>query len=195
MTSHARIKRRGVFSFARYDPMSDGFTAARLACSAAPPASAKGGGAKKGKGKGKGRKKKGAVLSQPLSPEEQAAANNATFLSRACKTAVHEMGHMCGIGHCVHAYCCMNGSGHLREDFAIPHHLCPVCLSKVKHVFGSEMDLARRAAKLHDFFSSNLGFEREAKWVEKATAGWKEQVGSGGSGGGGGSAGAAGAAT
>ena len=79
--------------------MSDGFTAARLACSASAPAAAKGG--KKGKGKGKGKKAKaagGKARSQVVSAAEQAAANNAAFLSRACKTAVHEMGHMCGIG-------------------------------------------------------------------------------------------------
>ena len=65
-------------------------------------------------------------------------------------------------------------TGHLREDFAIPHHLCPVCLSKVKHVFGTEMDLGRRAAKLLAFFSSRQGFEAEAEWVRKATAGWDD---------------------
>ena len=57
--------------------------------------------------------------------------------------------------------CCMNGSGHLREDFAIPHHLCPVCLAKLKWIFGEEMDLARRADRMLRFYREHLGFEAE----------------------------------
>lgn len=51
---------------------------------------------------------------------------------RATKTCVHELLHMFGLDHCVYASCLMQGSGNLDEDFAIVHHLCPVCLHKVR---------------------------------------------------------------
>eukprot|EP01051_Picozoa_sp_SAG22_P003473 SAG22_NODE_170_length_16713_cov_33.746298_5_plen_393_part_00 len=55
----------------------------------------------KGKGQGKGGGKDGSLL-----------------LQRCCKLLVHEVGHLLGLDHCVHYACCMNGSGHLAEDFA-----------------------------------------------------------------------------
>ena len=42
-----------------------------------------------------------------------------------------KIGHLLGMAHCVHFACCMNGSGHLAEDFAQPIFLCPVCLRDV----------------------------------------------------------------
>ena len=74
----------------------------------------------------------GVAGSGSMDPEQQ----KWLLLSRANKTAVHELGHMFGIGHCVHRQCCMNGSGHLREDFAIPEFLCPVDLAKFRAVLG-----------------------------------------------------------
>jgi archaemetzincin len=134
-------------------------------------------------GGGKGKKSKTAKKGPPAGADSAGAgaagtgvltatASRALLVNRACKTAVHELGHMIGIGHCVHAFCCMNGSGHLREDFRIPHHLCPVCVAKVKHVFGDDMDLARRAQKMLAFFNGNAGFESEAGWLQRAVAAW-----------------------
>jgi predicted Zn-dependent protease len=98
-----------------------------------------------------------------LAGEWSSTRKNAMMVSRACKTAVHEIAHLFNIGHCVYRHCCMNGSGHLREDFSIPHHLCPVCLAKLKWVMGDFMDLKRRAMNLIQFYQENLGFEEEAQ--------------------------------
>ena len=72
-----------------------------------------------------------------------AVQQKSLLLSRANKTAVHELGHMFGIGHCVHRQCCMNGSGHLREDFAIPEFLCPVDLAKFRAALGPNFNPVR----------------------------------------------------
>ena len=92
----------------------------------------------------------------------------AVLVSRMCKTAVHEVLHLFNIGHCVYRRCLMNGSGHLREDFSIPHHLCPCCLAKLKWIFGDAMELHRRSHGLLKFYRENAGFENEALWMEKA---------------------------
>eukprot|EP00041_Stephanoeca_diplocostata_P032112 m.1019872 g.1019872 ORF g.1019872 m.1019872 type:complete len:316 (+) comp24087_c0_seq44:1782-2729(+) len=78
------------------------------------------------------------------------------LLQRMTKTAVHEVLHMYSLGHCVVAHCCMNGSGHLREDFSVPHHLCALCLAKMKLVWGDTMDLRRRYAKLLAFYAAHM---------------------------------------
>lgn len=38
-------------------------------------------------------------------------------LQRSCKLLVHEIAHLLGVDHCIWFSCCMNGSGHLSEDF------------------------------------------------------------------------------
>mmetsp|Transcript_13287 Transcript_13287/g.23613 ORF Transcript_13287/g.23613 Transcript_13287/m.23613 type:complete len:358 (+) Transcript_13287:2-1075(+) len=58
-------------------------------------------------------------------------ARKVEFLRRALKLVVHELGHLFGIGHCVHYFCVMNGSGHLQEDFNAPLSICPVDLRKL----------------------------------------------------------------
>lgn len=92
----------------------------------------------------------------------------AVLLTRACKTAVHELGHMFGIGHCVYRECCMQGSGHLREDFTIPHALCPVDLCKFKAALGEDFDAVRRYGKLLRFYETHHGFGPQAEFVREA---------------------------
>ena len=92
------------------------------------------------------------------------ARRSAVLTWRACKTAVHEIFHFSTAATAYRA-CCMQGSGHLREDFVIPHHLCPCCLAKLKWVFGPEMRLARRAQSLLRFYRTHPGFEAEAAWM------------------------------
>lgn len=48
------------------------------------------------------------------SPEQQHI-----LFQRSCKVLVHEIGHLLGLDHCVFYSCCMNGSGHLEEDFSV----------------------------------------------------------------------------
>ena len=39
-------------------------------------------------------------------------------LQRSCRLLVHEICHLFCIDHCIFHACCMNGSGHLQEDFS-----------------------------------------------------------------------------
>ena len=90
-------------------------------------------------------------------------------LHRACKTAVHEIAHMYGIGHCMHARCLMNGSGHLMEDFNAPPHLCPADLGKLVHVLG--ISLAPRYRALIAFCEAHAdGFAEQGAWLRRALA-------------------------
>jgi len=90
-------------------------------------------------------------------------------LHRACKTAVHEIAHMFGVGHCVHASCLMNGSGHLMEDFAAPAHLCPADLAKFVHVLG--IKIRERYLALAEFCKAHPdGFAAQERWIAQALA-------------------------
>jgi archaemetzincin len=53
---------------------------------------------------------------------------------------------MCGIHHCIHFSCLMNGSNHLKELDSQPLHLCPVCLRKLQSSAGC--DVVARYEKL-----------------------------------------------
>ncbi|XP_046566265.1 LOW QUALITY PROTEIN: uncharacterized protein LOC124274932 [Haliotis rubra] len=86
------------------------------------------------------------------------------ILQRSCKLVVHEICHLLGIGHCIYFDCCMNGSGHLAEDFRQPMHLCPVDLHKLQVLTG--MDVTDRYKKLLEFYKKH-GMESEVGWVER----------------------------
>lgn len=85
-------------------------------------------------------------------------------LQRGCKLLVHEICHLLGIDHCIFYDCCMNGSGHLKEDFRQPMHLCPVDLRKLHTLVG--FSVLDRYRQLLEFYKSH-GFREEASWVEK----------------------------
>eukprot|EP00118_Oscarella_pearsei_P004824 m.21178 g.21178 ORF g.21178 m.21178 type:complete len:375 (+) comp28147_c0_seq5:181-1305(+) len=93
------------------------------------------------------------------------------ILQRSCKLLVHELSHLLGVDHCVFYDCCMNGSGHLEEDFRQSMHLCPVDLRKLVYLCG--FDVADRYKQLLEFFSQNRLLE-EAAWVRKRLAFLKE---------------------
>ncbi|KAJ7376541.1 metallopeptidase [Desmophyllum pertusum] len=84
-------------------------------------------------------------------------------LQRSCKLLVHEIAHLFGVNHCIWFSCCMNGSGHLSEDFAQPIYLCPVDLHKLQHLCG--FDVVDRYRKLLEFFKRH-GMTDEAQWFE-----------------------------
>lgn len=86
------------------------------------------------------------------------------MLQRSCKLLVHEVAHLLGVDHCIWYSCCMNGSGHLAEDFNQSMHLCPVDLRKLQHLCG--FDVVRRYQRLAEFFRTH-GLEEEEKWVEQ----------------------------
>lgn len=84
------------------------------------------------------------------------------LLQRCCKLLVHEAAHLLGVDHCVFYQCCMNGSGHLAEDFAQPMHLCPVDLHKLQLLCG--FDVCQRYRRLLAFYQQHQMGE-EAEWV------------------------------
>ncbi len=91
------------------------------------------------------------------------------LLFHASKTAVHEIAHLFGLGHCVLRHCLMNGSGHMKEDMSIPHHACPVCLAKllvvIRKVTGIAVDVTEWYKGMGQFYAKTKGFESEALWV------------------------------
>ncbi len=92
--------------------------------------------------------------------EEADASASRLMLQRCCKLLVHEVGHLLGVDHCIHFACCMNGSGHLEEDFAQPSFLCPVCLHKAYALFG--FNIADRYSAMIEFFGKHGLAEDEA---------------------------------
>ncbi len=86
------------------------------------------------------------------------------MLQRSCKLLVHEVAHLLGVDHCIWYSCCMNGSGHLKEDFEQSMHLCPVDLRKLSALCG--FNIVERYKKLMVFYSSHkLSVEEE--WVRR----------------------------
>lgn len=115
----------------------------------------KGKGKSRGKGKGRG---KGEVFS--------AGFLKTTFLRRCLRLLVHELGHLFIVGHCILCECCMNGSGHLEEDFRQPMHLCPNDLKKFCYRFGVQFNPSRRYQRLLSYYQLH-GFKEESEWVSK----------------------------
>ncbi len=88
---------------------------------------------------------------------------DALMLRRSAKTLVHEIAHLFGLAHCIHYRCLENGVNHEAEGDSRPHHLCPVCLRKLQHATGA--DLERRYRDLAYFYSNHTGWEEEEAWV------------------------------
>ena len=100
------------------------------------------------------------AIPNPISAPEKARL----MMHRSCKLVVHEILHLLGVDHCVFFDCCMNGSGHLLEDFRQPMHLCPVDLRKLHTLVG--FDIGERYASLRAFYLKH-GLKEEADWVER----------------------------
>ena len=105
-------------------------------------------------------------MSEEEQEQEDAKQHIYTLLNRSCKVLVHEIGHLFGIGHCIYFNCCMNGSGHLEEDYRQSMHLCPVDLHKLQHCIG--FDVALRYKRMAAFYRRHpQAFEAELQWIEK----------------------------
>ncbi len=88
------------------------------------------------------------------------------LLRRGLKVAVHEAGHMFGLGHCQTFRCAMNGIADLAELDATPMRLCPLCLRKLHIV--TDLDPRARDAELLRVFTE-LGVTEEADWLAERT--------------------------
>jgi archaemetzincin len=87
-------------------------------------------------------------LGDPAAGERERAQT----LRRAVGIAVHELGHMVSMHHCVAWECVMNGINHLGEMDSAPLEPCPACLAKLCDATGC--DPAAR-------FEALAGFWRE----------------------------------
>lgn len=74
-------------------------------------------------------------------------------LLRTIKTAVHEIGHILTMWHCIEYECVMNGSNHREESDSRPVYLCPVCLTKLCWNLG--INPLERYRKLEVFWLEN----------------------------------------
>lgn len=90
--------------------------------------------------------------------------NRSLVLQRSCKLLVHEVAHLLGVDHCIWYDCCMNGSGHLSEDFRQPMFLCPVDLNKLETLCG--FDVVDRYRNMYKFFEKHK-LEEEKQWIER----------------------------
>ena len=100
---------------------------------------------------------------RPSKPESDVERRK-LILQRSCKLLVHELAHLLGVDHCIWYSCCMNGSGHLSEDFQQAVHLCPVDLRKLQALCG--YDVQERYEKLLQFFT-RCALKDEGEWVAK----------------------------
>ncbi len=90
---------------------------------------------------------------------------SATWLSRVCQTASHELGHCFGIDHCVYYACVMQSTASLAEDVRQPPYLCPVDLAKVLRATG--VGERERYAALRGFCEGKggWGFVALGAWI------------------------------
>lgn len=93
---------------------------------------------------------------------------DALMLRRSCKTLVHEIAHIFGLAHCIYYRCVENGVNHPAESDSRPHHLCPICLRKLRYATGA--DLETRYRDLAYFYSQHIGWEDEEAWVRRQLA-------------------------
>ena len=160
--------RAAAFSFYRYAGATGGPTDRGAAVPSV------GGGKQGGEQAGKGGKGgTGSATSAAVGAAAASAAEveRGVLLFRACKTAAHEILHMYGVGHCVYRACLMNGTGHLKEDFAAPPYLCPVDLAKLQAALGARCSLVPRYKALLAFCDAQpAGFDQHAHWIRRALA-------------------------
>lgn len=85
-------------------------------------------------------------------------------LSRLLKISSHEIGHMFGLHHCIHADCVMNGTNNMSETDESSIRLCSVCQRKLNS--GIKYDNKKRLLELEEYFKSN-NLTEELKLIKK----------------------------
>jgi len=87
------------------------------------------------------------------------------WFARLARTAVHELGHCMGMGHCVYYACNMQGTASMAEDGRQPPYLCPVCLTKISHAVACELQGGNEEVRI-EYVKKQYGAIAEfcAKW-------------------------------
>jgi len=78
-------------------------------------------------------------------------------LQRTCKTAVHEIGHIFSLQHCIFYRCAMQGSNNLTELDGHPSYFCPVCDAKI--ISNLNLPLSQRYENLAAFWKNQQQLE------------------------------------
>jgi len=96
--------------------------------------------------------------------DERKPGDDEKLLRRATGTLVHELGHICGIRHCVWYKCLMLGSNSLEESDTRTMELCPVCLHKLAWCL--DLSIIERYQKLRMLYAEKrASFYCELRWV------------------------------
>jgi archaemetzincin len=90
------------------------------------------------------------------------------LLDRTLKVAVHEIGHMFSMKHCVKYECLMSGTNHLAETDRRPLDNCPECMAKV--AWAMNYDPVSRYLDLAAFWEKQARVDEARKFLEKAKA-------------------------
>jgi hypothetical protein len=85
-------------------------------------------------------------------------------LERAYASAMHEIGHMFQLQHCIAWECPMNGCNHQEEADTRPLEPCPHCLTKLSLATG--LDPRKRWAELRAAFEA-AGLTRGVKEIDR----------------------------
>ncbi len=94
-------------------------------------------------------------------------AGSDLFLDRTLKLAVHEVGHMFSMKHCVKFECLMSGTNHLDETDRRPLDNCPECTAKA--AWAMRYDLVERYRALAAFWQK-MGRPLEARSMREKSA-------------------------
>ncbi len=91
-------------------------------------------------------------------------------LQRTCKTAVHEIGHIFSLQHCIFYRCAMQGANNLTELDGHPLYFCPVCDSKI--ISNLKLPLSKRYENLAAFWKNQQQLET-SNYYRKSALGMK----------------------
>lgn len=87
-------------------------------------------------------------------------------LQRTCKTAVHEIGHIFSLQHCIFYRCAMQGANNLTELDGHPSYFCPACDAKI--ISNLKLPLSQRYENLATFWKNQQQLETSNYYKKSA---------------------------